>query len=107
MAFLIFIPMFYIYILYSEASDKYYIGHTEDYLRRLDEHNQSDYNTFTSKYLPWEFAAVFECGLSRGEAQKIEHFIKKQKSRLLIRKMVEGKPLTGILAQLVRVPRTQ
>ena len=96
--------MFYIYILYSESFDKYYVGHTDDYLRRLNEHNHSERDTYTSKYRPWEMAAVFECGNSRGEAQKNERFIKKQKSQKLLEKMVEDKPLTGVLAQLVRVP---
>jgi putative endonuclease len=88
-AFLVFGVMFYIYILYSEAFNKYYIGHTDDYRRRLDEHNHSKHNTFTSKYRPWKMAAVFECGNSRGEAQKNEQFIKKQNSRRLLQKMID------------------
>jgi putative endonuclease len=30
---------FYVYILFSPASDKYYIGHTPDVEKRLYEHN--------------------------------------------------------------------
>jgi predicted GIY-YIG superfamily endonuclease len=30
--------MFYIYIIYSESADKYYIGHTNEPVRRLSEH---------------------------------------------------------------------
>jgi putative endonuclease len=47
--------------------------------------------------------AVFECAYSRLEAIKVEKFIKKQKSRKLIEAMIAGKPLYGILAQLVKV----
>ncbi|MCB8994752.1 MAG: GIY-YIG nuclease family protein [Bacteroidales bacterium] len=31
--------MFYIYILYSAKYDKYYVGHTDNVPRRLEEHN--------------------------------------------------------------------
>ncbi|WP_186462327.1 hypothetical protein [Pedobacter suwonensis] len=36
-----------------------------------------------------------------------ERFIKSQKSRKLIERMVKGEMLTGILAQLVRVPHVR
>ena len=38
---------------------------------------------------------------------KIERFIKKQKSRRLIEKIVIGESLEGKLAQLVRVPHVR
>lgn len=79
--FFYFHPMFYIYFLYSKSGDTYYVGSTENYHQRLEEHNSGDRITWTSKYRPWIMAAVFECGESRGEAIKIEKFIKKQKSR--------------------------
>ncbi|WP_407674014.1 GIY-YIG nuclease family protein [Pedobacter sandarakinus] len=28
--------MYYLYILHSSTADKYYVGYTSDYLRRLD-----------------------------------------------------------------------
>ena len=95
--------MYYIYILYSEFSDKYYVGYT-DYKRRLVEHNTSERDTYTSKYRPWFLKAVFACGENENEARQIERFIKKQKSRKLLEKMIEGENLSGGLAQLVRVP---
>jgi putative endonuclease len=52
--------------------------------------------------------AVFEVSHSRGDADKIEKFIKRQKSRTLIQKMIEpGFTGSGILAQLVRVPHVR
>ncbi|MGB4204000.1 MAG: GIY-YIG nuclease family protein, partial [Bacteroidales bacterium] len=82
----------------------YYVGVTDDFYRRLQEHNTSERNTFTSKYRPWKIAAVFQCADSLSEARKIENFIKKQKSRKLIEKMINDEPLYGILTKLVRVP---
>jgi putative endonuclease len=54
--------MYYIYILYSAVSDVYYVGYTSNYLNRLEQHNTSLHNTFTSKHRPWKLAAVFEAG---------------------------------------------
>ena len=48
--------------------------------------------------------ALFECAENLGDALKIERFIKKQKSRNLILKLVKGEQPDGVLAQLVRVP---
>ena len=45
--------MFYIYIIYSEKADRYYIGHTNDPERRLIEHNTTNEIKFTTKYRPW------------------------------------------------------
>jgi putative endonuclease len=56
------------------------VGYTTDYLRRLVEHNeQENFNTFTLKHRPWILQAVFECGITKSEAIKVERFIKKQK----------------------------
>jgi putative endonuclease len=49
-------------------------------------------------------AAVFQCSTDRATALRIERFIKLQKSKTLIEKMLSGVTLHGILAQLVRVP---
>ncbi len=99
--------MFYIYILFSEAANKYYVGHTDDVKRRLNEHNHSDRLTFTSKNRPWSLLAVFECGAVRKDALSMERFIKRQKNRQLIQRMINGEKLEGRLAQLVRVPHVR
>jgi putative endonuclease len=99
--------MYYIYILYSESSDRYYVGYTSDYKRRITEHNSSERDTYTSKHRPWILKALFECGQDEGTAKKMEVFIKKQKSRKLLEMMATGKNLSGELAQLVRVPYTR
>jgi putative endonuclease len=98
--------MYYLYILFSEQHDIYYVGYTRNYKQRLQEHNtQLHFNTYTSKYRPWRLAAVFECGTTESGAIKLERFIKKQKSRKLIEQLIN--PLftpKDALAQLVRVP---
>jgi putative endonuclease len=99
--------MYYVYILYSESFDKYYVGYTNDHVLRLHAHNTTNRNTYTSKYRPWAMAAVFEVGPVESEAVRIERFIKKQKSRKLIEAVISGRELQGILAQLVRVPHVR
>ena len=100
--------MYYIYILHSISSDKYYVGYTKDYLKRLTDHNhQAYFNTFTSKHRPWILKAVFQTGDSESNAIQIERFIKRQKSRVLIEKMLAEEKFDGVLAQLVRVPHVR
>ncbi|MGE4539728.1 MAG: GIY-YIG nuclease family protein [Bacteroidales bacterium] len=71
--------MYYLYIIYSESSDKYYVGISSDPERRLEEHNTSDRKSYTRKHRPWSIVALFECAECLSEAMKIERFIKKQK----------------------------
>jgi putative endonuclease len=97
--------MFYIYIIYSETADKYYTGYSEDPWSRIIQHNENDADKYTGKYDNWQLAAVFEVSEDRGEAMKLEKFIKKQKTKKLIDKLIDPDfVLTGALAQLVRVP---
>ncbi|NOX16946.1 MAG: GIY-YIG nuclease family protein [Chlorobi bacterium] len=65
------------YILKSEKADVYYIGSTEDVLKRLEVHN-SPKARWTKKYQPWvlEYHEEFE---TRSEAVKRERFLKSLK----------------------------
>jgi len=95
--------MFYIYILYSLKANKYYVGFTSDVNRRLEEHNDtSRVNKYTSKYHPWELVMYFEVSQNRGEALIIERFIKKQKSRVFLEKLISQKENTEYFISLVK-----
>jgi len=83
--------MFYIYILYSEHSDKYYVGHSDHPERRLMEHNASQHLTYTSKHRPWKLKCFFPVSENRGKAIQIEKYIKSQKSKAFIKKIIENK----------------
>jgi len=83
--------MFYIYFLYSKSADKFYIGHSEDPGKRVVKHNSDTGNTFTKKFRPWILIYDFPVSNSRADALKIERFIKKQKSRKLILKIINDK----------------
>ena len=97
--------MYFIYIIYSDSANLYYLGYTNDPKRRLNEHNTNAHNSFTSKHRPWVMRALFECGMSASRTIIIERFIKKQKSRTLIELLCNPSFIPdGKLAQLVRVP---
>ena len=65
---------FYIYIIYSERYDKFYIGQTQDFTTRLKRHN-SGIEKFTSPFLPWITRCVIE-KTTRGEAMVLERKLK-------------------------------
>jgi putative endonuclease len=99
---------FFIYIIYSSTIDKYYVGQSEDPFRRLSEHNFGKFHKSTTSGRPWELKAVFEIEGGRGEAMKFESFIKKQKSRTLIEKLIDPDFIpSNSLAQLIRVPHVR
>jgi putative endonuclease len=67
------------YILFSQAVNKYYIGSTNNILRRLDEHN-SRQSASTKAGVPWKLVFMKEFVL-KSDAIKLEYKLKKMKSR--------------------------
>jgi putative endonuclease len=98
----LFAAMFYIYIIYSIRSDKYYIGMTSDVARRIEEHNDpSRENKFTLKHMPWELKLFFEVSETRGEALIVERFLKNQKSRAFIERLILAKDNPAYFSSLI------
>ena len=94
--------MFYVYIIYSKTADKYYTGYSENPWERILQHNESDTDKYTGKYSNWELVAVFKVSENKGDAMVLEKFIKKQKTRKLIEKLINPNYIpTDSLAQLV------
>jgi len=80
--------MHYCYILYSTKINKYYIGESEDPHRRVEEHNNGLFKgSFTNRVSDWRLLISIECK-DRNEARKVESFIKNQKSRKFIEKLI-------------------
>jgi len=79
--------MYYLYILKSKTSEKYYIGQTKDIEHRLFYHN-SGYSKSTKSGVPWELVYI-ENFTNRSDAVKREYNIKNQKSKLYINNLVE------------------
>ena len=65
---------------------------TSDVSRRIEEHNDpSRENKYTLKHMPWELKLFFEVSDIRGEALIVERFLKNQKSRAFIERLISEK----------------
>jgi putative endonuclease len=72
---------FFVYIIYSEKLDAFYIGQTMDIDQRIREHNQVFFkNSSTSKSDDWKLFFSLKC-TSRKQAILIERHIKRMRSR--------------------------
>jgi len=79
---------YYLYILYSSSLDRYYIGIYHDPEERLKYHNSFP-KGWTVRGCPWRL--VFVKPFSDKTTVKYwETFIKKQKKRALIEKIISG-----------------
>jgi putative endonuclease len=96
--------MYYIYIIYSEKSDRYYIGHSDNPERRLIEHNTDPRSTYTSKHRPWVLKASIPISESKGYSVKVERYLKRLKSRKIIEEIIENQHDKEKIAQLVTCP---
>ncbi|WP_294963578.1 GIY-YIG nuclease family protein [uncultured Flavobacterium sp.] len=81
--------MFYIYIIYSETLDKYYVGSSQNIKQRLEDHLNSR-SKFTKAAKDWvlKYSETFT---TRSEAYQRELQIKKMKSRKYIENLIETK----------------
>ncbi len=77
----------FVYILESEMDATYYVGVSEDPLKRLEKHNLP-HKGFTGRKQPWKIVYV-EQHSNRSEALKREKFIKAQKSRSFIQSLIK------------------
>jgi putative endonuclease len=78
--------MFTLYILYSESSDRFYVGYTNDIERRLSEHNRKK-GKFTDAGIPWKLV-YSETFLKKKEARAREKHIKSRKSKSFIKELI-------------------
>ena len=70
------------YILYSEKLDRYYIGATDNFPQRLEQHNAATQKA-TKGGVPWRLAYREEFD-TKSEAMARERAIKNKKSRKYI-----------------------
>ncbi|MDA3893855.1 MAG: GIY-YIG nuclease family protein [Salinivirgaceae bacterium] len=79
--------MFYIYIIYSEQLNKYYVGYSSDIRQRLNQHN-CHHKGFTGSASDWRlmYSESYEMEL---DARKREKQIKSWKSRRKIEELIK------------------
>ena len=80
--------MFYVYILYSQSIDRYYVGQTDNIELRLKTH-LSGASRYTAVATDWQ-VAYKESYSTRSKAIKRELAIKRKKSRKYIEWLVEN-----------------
>jgi len=78
---------YFVYILYSDKCDKYYVGQTDFLEKRIYEHNNSKGGKFSSTCAPWRLV-YHEKYSSRNEAVTREREIKGRKSRRYIESLL-------------------
>jgi putative endonuclease len=86
--------MFFIYILESVSSGRYYIGQTENLVSRLERHN-AGLNRSTKSFIPWILKWWKEVE-TRSEAIKVESRLKRIKKRDGIEKFVLKNDFRGV-----------
>jgi putative endonuclease len=74
--------MFYVYVLFSEKFDKYYVGQTNNFIDRIKRHNNG-YEGFTKPYRPWKKVLLLEKP-TRAEAIDLERKLKNLSKQRLI-----------------------
>lgn len=96
---------YYIYILFSAELSKFYVGYSSDPWSRHEQHLANSSDRFTGKAKDWILMTTFFVSNAESEAIRVERFIKKQKSRVLLEKLIDPSfAPSGVLSQLLRVP---
>ena len=80
--------MYFVYILQSTSTGRFYVGHCDHLLRRFHEHRTGQ-NSSTRNRGPW-WMPYYEVHTSRGDAMKRENSIKRKKSAASIRAIIES-----------------
>ena len=80
--------MWFVYIIYSEKLDRYYIGYTDDIPWRLERHNLG-WGRFTKGGIPWKLV-YSEKFANKQEAMKREKEIKRKKNRIYIEHLIQN-----------------
>ncbi len=79
--------MFYVYILQSLSTKRFYVGQCDHLIERFNEH-QNGYNKSTRNRGPW-WMPYYEIYDTRSQAVKRESQIKRKKSAKSIRAIID------------------
>jgi putative endonuclease len=81
-----FIAYYYTYILYSDKTDRFYVGSCQDLDDRIRRHN-AGYSKSTKAGIPWQLRDTEPFG-TRSETVARENEIKRKESRRYIEQMI-------------------
>ena len=77
-----------VYILYSEKLNRYYIGYTTNFDKRLEFHKNAELNKFTANAQDWELFLKIPCE-NKIQGLNIEKHIKNMKSKIYIENLLK------------------
>ena len=80
---------YYLYILFSEKIDKYYIGYTQNTAERLKFHNSEQNRIWTKRGQPWVLKR-FVSYTVKSDAMRAEKRLKSLKSRIVIEEVIRS-----------------
>ncbi len=80
--------VFYVYILQSESTNRYYVGQTKHLEERVAYHN-SNYSLALRNRGPWKLI-YFEQYTTRSQAVRQEQYIKRQKDKRFIENLLSA-----------------
>jgi putative endonuclease len=81
-------PMFFVYILRSESTGRFYIGQTQDVAERLVYHN-ANYSKSLKNRGPWKLVHTEEFD-TRGHAMRRERQLKSWKDRRMLKQLASA-----------------
>ena len=81
--------MFYVYILYSEKAEKYYIGFTSILEGRVEAHNHHANKGWTKPYQPWKLVHSESFELKKA-AMVRERKLKSYKNKEIIKMIIQS-----------------
>ena len=79
---------YFVYILQSKKTGRYYVGSAANPDDRLLDHNRTT-RGFTARHRPWQIVFTLDLG-TKTNAQAAERRIKRWKSRKLIETVIAG-----------------
>ncbi|OGX05459.1 MAG: hypothetical protein A3G87_09620 [Omnitrophica bacterium RIFCSPLOWO2_12_FULL_50_11] len=85
--------MYYTYVLWTQAEERFYIGYTADLKRRLAEHRRNKVYT-TQRYQQIQLI-FYEAFLSQADAKRRENYFKSSKGKKALRMMLRESIKTG------------
>ena len=86
--------MFWVYILQSQTSGRYYIGYTSNLQNRLSKHNRGLTPTTRRLKGPWEIVYT-ETFKTKSEAIKREKQLKRWKDKNRIERLINSRNILG------------
>ena len=79
--------MFYVYALWSPGYDKIYVGMTQNWEKRFNDHNRGK-STYTNRFKPWELFFLEEV-IEKEQAIKKEIYYKSGWGRKILKRKLE------------------